>query len=199
MPKIVMNRNNYQEFRKALEYKKKGQPWYYLEYSVNGMVRGTNMQADKYDRIEQLAKLFKHAPIGKPDTPGYSVIDCLMKLYSKTPGVKEKQQDKIAGLSVSVLEGLLTTDKGAHLRNIQAFCDRYKIGHYALDVSETVQDPDEQHKHKPHNHSTRSSYPALIYFTADGLMYPVTSKKERESIVKSHAQAELKRCRNQTN
>ena len=55
-----------------------------------------------------------------------------------------------------------------NIDEIQVFCDKFKISHYALDVKKTV-----VHKKV----FAKSDYKPLIYFIVSEHMYPITNKK----------------------
>jgi hypothetical protein len=123
----------------------------------------------------------------KPDTPGYCVIEYLMKKYGKTPGKREEERDKIASLNVPLLKQLLNwkeDDKGVCTWDLQEFCDKYKISHYALDITKKLYWKKLQTGSK--------CRPALIYYMADGHIHPIEDKNVRNSIIKCNAERENK-------
>jgi hypothetical protein len=116
-----------------------------------------------------------------PNTPGYCVLEYIMKKYGKTPGRKEAEKGRIAELTIPFLKDLLNwqeDDKGVCSWDLQLFCDKYKISHYALDITKRV-----YHKqlYKGRNR------PALIYYMADGHIHPIGDKATRDRIIKCNA------------
>lgn len=109
--------------------------------------------------------------INKPKVEGQCVPEYLIKEYPKLK-MTTKTLDK---LMKSPLDDYI----GYTVLDVQKFCDKYKISHYALDIRHSCFHKCVQPNFKGY---------ALIYYMIDDHMYPVTDKKTRNSITRTQSE-----------
>lgn len=151
----------------------------------------TKQELKTYSSNPKFLKMFRTAPIDYVFLSGVDInetkdgICCvdyyLLKTYKPyIPTLTLEKLDEIMTNphDMNVAYNAVFGSKGRDSSDIQRFCDKYKICHYALDMKYCL-----FHKQI----YPRSNYPALIYYMANSHMYPVTDKATRQHITKSNA------------
>jgi 5-methylcytosine-specific restriction endonuclease McrA len=114
---------------------------------------------------------FIPADLNVPEKGFICTDSYILKRYSaKIPSLCQEKLDDIMGKA--------DPKQGRSCEDLDMFCDKYKISHYALD-----------YKHKIFWKKVRidSNYTPLMYYCMNNHMYPVTDPKTRESIRKRSA------------
>ena len=118
-------------------------------------------------------KFIENVDLNIPTVDGQCVEEFLLNTYkNKIPSLTIEKIKEITKLAEEEHE---EDKKGMSIYNVQQFCDKYNISHYALDINQKL-------IHKKIGSSR--NYPALIYYMISEHLYPVKCKKTRDSIIK---------------
>ena len=170
------------------------------KFTPSSITVGDSIPHDELEAVAQevdVQEMYRAEPIDNRNLKGADVnrldpnnkvaFNCVIEYLMKAYGTKERIPTLSRDLIVQIMSNkefktAARADeegRGWSVKDVQRFCEHYKISHYVLDGYCRV-----VHKWI----MSSRNYPALIYYCDDQHMYPITDKKQRAHITKSLAE-----------